>query len=133
MARKLVALLCLLTLLWALPASAYKRDASFPDQEESSEEPAEQPASVSPPSFGVSGSHVAGYLMIGVGGAAAIAGSTIVATTHKNVLGASIGAGGAVLSLVGSLLLMMTPSGYALAPQIDPEHQSYGLAVAANF
>lgn len=129
MGRKLVALLCLLTLFWALPASAYKRDASLSDQEESSEEP----APVSPPSFGVSGSHVAGYLMIGVGGAAAIAGSTIVATTHKNVLGASIGAGGAVLSLVGSLLLMMTPSGYALAPQIDPEHQSYGLAVAANF
>ncbi len=83
---------------------------------------------------GRSGAVIGGYVLIAVGGMAAIAGSTIIAATDKNVLGASIAAGGAAMGLAGSLMIMLgSRSGYAVGPAVDPSSGSYGLALAKRF
>lgn len=140
MIRKLVAVCCLVTILFASPAFAYKRDA--PAEDDSASESSEPPATSwpvegqedeGPPKLPGNGTRIGGYILIFTGGLAAIAGSTIIATTHHNTLGICLDAGGAVMGLGGSLMLMLGSSGYAVGPRIDPARKSYGLAVAANF
>lgn len=137
MMSKLIACCCLLTILFASPAFAYKRDAPAKGDSET-ESPAESWPSESqedegPPKLPGNGVRIGGYVLIFTGGLAAIAGSTIIATTHHNTLGICLDAGGAVMALGGSLMLMLGSSGYAVGPRIDPAHQSYGLTVARNF
>ncbi len=139
MIRTLAALCCLVTILVASPAVAYKRDAPAKDDSTAESEapppswPAESGEDEGPPKLPGSGMRIGGYVLIFTGGLAAIAGSTIIATTHKNTLGICLDAGGAVMALGGSLMLMLGSSGYAVGPQIDPKTRTYGLAMAANF
>ena len=77
---------------------------------------------------------ILGYVMITVGGLAAIGGSTILATTSKRTLGASIAAGGAAVGLAGSMMLMFGQRRtYGVSPAIDPESGTYGVVLAKRF
>jgi hypothetical protein len=76
----------------------------------------------------------AGYVFLGVGGLAAIAGSTIIAMGNHNTMGVVVGGSGAAVSLAGTLMILLGgQGGYALAPVIDPGRKSYGMTLAANF
>jgi hypothetical protein len=134
---------CLLAFLMASPALAYRRDvqgqpaasAAAGEAPEGQPEPGQgqHPSDWDTGSPGGSGTVTWGYVLLGVGGAAAIAGSTIVAATDKRTTGIIVGSAGATMSLVGTMMIMMGGRGYAVGPAVDPGSGSYGLAVAANF
>ena len=76
---------------------------------------------------------IGGYLLLTMGGLAAIAGSTIVAATDHNVLGASMAGGGAATSLIGTLMITLGHRSYAIGPAIDPGSGTYGVVLAKRF
>lgn len=128
MMKLFTAAICIVTILFASPAFAYKRDAKkgAPQQERQQGY-----------NYDYGGGHglmTMGYVFIALGGAAAIAGTTIVTATDKRLAGAIVGGSGAALGLAGTLMIIFGEhGGYALAPAIDPTHRSYGLAMAGKF
>jgi hypothetical protein len=146
MKKSLISLVCIVAVLSATPAFAYKRDTGGV-QTASGEGSAQQaPTTQAPPAPWEQDSHddsgssgggmvTAGYVFLIVGGMAAIAGSTMIAASDNHRTSSAIIAGsGAALSLAGSLMIMLGGnSGYALAPSVDPSTKSFGVALAANF
>jgi len=136
MIKKILTAICIATILIPYPAFAYKRDV--PSEEKTSEGQA-WPQQTSEPEHkyesGGDGLLTAGYVFIALGGAAAIAGSTIAVASDKRLAGAIVGSTGAALGLTGSLMILFGSgsSGYGLAPAVDPAHGTYGLAMAAKF
>lgn len=147
--RIFTAIICIAVIVFASPAFAYKRDvpskkvtteesqAGEPVQkgdEEAAEEvqeTIEEDYSYQPRGSGLV---TTGYIFIGLGSAAAIAGSTIITATDKNITGAIISGGGAALALAGSMMILFgSREGYAVAPVVDPKSGTYGIAAAANF
>ncbi|MFA4974163.1 MAG: hypothetical protein WC683_16255 [bacterium] len=143
----IITILCILTLTIPSVAGAYKRDAR-PYQESAAEEPhadeGTQPADddirrkteeiEKEGGGGMGGMAIMGYALITVGSMAAIAGSTILAATDKNLLGASISGGGAAMALAGTLMVTLGSRGsYAAGPAIDPATGTYGVMVAKRF
>jgi hypothetical protein len=142
MIKKLMAIICIVTMLLSSTVFAYTRDV--PSKESSEEEtPAQeyrqQQAPQQPYQYeesGGSGVETMGYVFIAMGGAAAITGSTLAIATDKRLAGAIVGGAGAALGLAGSLMIMLGSSHhsyYGVSPTIDPLHQTYGLTLAANF
>jgi len=79
-------------------------------------------------------SHIWGYVLLTAGGMAAIAGSTIIATTDKKILGVSLSAGGAAMALTGTLLITLgSHGGYSMGPSVDPASGTYGVVLAKRF
>ena len=151
MKTTLTAIVCLLTVLSASPALAYSRDsqgysvtAGEADAEASAPEDAydDDPKGAEESIVGDTGHEsgggaigvvIGGYLLLTVGGLAAIAGSTIVAATDHNVLGASMAGGGAAASLIGTLMITLGHRSYAVGPAIDPKNGTYGVVLAKRF
>jgi len=130
---KFIITTCIASILFASPAFAYKREAP-PKGETEESEPQQVTREEYDYSYGRSGLVTAGYVFIALGGAAAIAGSTIAVATDKRLAGTIVGATGAALGLTGSFMILFGgQSGYALAPTIDPVHKTYGLTLAKNF
>ncbi|MFA5811777.1 MAG: hypothetical protein WC956_05545 [bacterium] len=144
MHKKLISLICISMIFLASPAFAYKRDTG-PEpqggqQEGSTQQAPAQQSQASGDDYGYEsgkgrGLVIAGYVLLVAGGMAAIAGSTIAAASDNHrTLGAIVGGSGAAVSLAGTLMVVFGgSSGYALGPVIDPKHETYGLALAANF
>ena len=146
---KLAAVICIFTMLVSSTAFAYSRgsqgygeiqaeetDVGAQTQAEPDEEPYQdiQETEEMPEVPGMSGTQIGGYVLITLGGLAAIAGSTIITATDKDILGASILAGGAAMSLGGTLMIMLGGrGGYAVGPAVDPKRGSYGVLVAKRF
>lgn len=83
---------------------------------------------------GMSSSHIWGYVLLTVGGMAAIAGSTMIAATDEDVIGACVSGGGAAMALAGTLLITFgSHGGYAAGPSIDPKSGTYGVVLARRF
>jgi len=142
MIKKLMAIICLLTMLLSSTAFAYKRDvpSNEPSEEEApAQEYRQQQAPQQPYQYEESGGRgveTMGYVFVALGGVAAITGSTLIAATDKNLAGAIVAGTGAALGLTGSLMIMLGAghhSYYGVSPTIDPSHNTYGLALAANF
>jgi hypothetical protein len=150
MNKPLISLICIIAVFAASPAFAYKRDmgsAQPATAEQQAPSAPETPAAPQAPwdqgsgddyGYGTDkgqGVVTAGYVLVIIGGMAAIAGSTLLAADDdQRTLGAIIGGSGAALSLGGSLMIAFGgQSSYAVGPRIDPATKSYGLAMAANF
>ncbi len=148
MIRSLLAVTCVLTMLITSTAYAYKKDTYKSSNssdildimEEQPEAPEDTPGEKEGesdeedyPNGGPSGMMIGGYVLIALGGMAAIAGSTILMTTDKNLLGASISAGGAAVGLAGSMMLIFGSRSVAVGPTIDPKTGTYGVMVAKRF
>ncbi len=143
MIRSLIAIMAILTMLITSTAYAYKSDEyKSSDIEEEQTDTQEETANDQEgeiadeeeyPDGGASGVMIGGYVLLAVGGLAAIAGSTILSTTDKTVLGASLSAGGAAAGLAGSLMIIFGSRTYAVGPTIDPKSGTYGVALAKRF
>ena len=140
MMKKIMAIVCISAIFFASPAFAYKRDVPQKEgaEETTTEEykPEQAPQPVFKTTSGGNGVETFAYVLIGLGGAAAITGSTFAVATNKRLTGAIIGASGAALGLTGSLMLLLGSSHggyYGLSPEVDPTHGTYGLAFAGNF
>lgn len=153
MKSKLAAIICIFTMLTSSSAFAYSRDSQgYGDvqaeeveveteietqtETEIDEEPYRdiQETEEPPEMPGMSGTVIGGYVLITLGGLAAIAGSTIISTSDKNTLGAIVLGGGAVMSLGGTLMIMLgSRGGYAVGPVVDPKGGAYGVMVAKRF
>lgn len=131
MTKKIAAVVCLFTMFCASPALSYQREArsNQDTQEEARPEPIPEERNRG---YGLM---IAGYTMIGLGGAAAIAGSAIAtASSSRRLTGVIVGSSGAAIGLAGSLMLLFSShEKYSITPQIDPIKNQYGLAFAANF
>lgn len=129
--------ICAVTILFASPAFAYKRDVG-PKNETETEEgaPQQQPEEYKYESGGGGGRGLLtmGYVCIALGGAAAIAGTTIVTASDKHLTGAIVGGAGAALGLAGTLMIVFgEQSSYGVGPTVNPSHGTYGLAMAGKF
>lgn len=136
--KQFIAAACISTILFASPAFAYKRDippkAPTEESEEAPQQETEQEYKYESGGHG-GGLVTMGYVLIGIGGVAVIAGSTIITATNKRLAGTIIDAGGGVVALTGSMMVLFgsRSGGYGLAPKIDPVHKNYGLIFAKNF
>jgi hypothetical protein len=145
MMRILTAILCIMTLLFASTAYAYKSDVKqlsavqAEDEEtqgkapEGKEEQKQKEGEGDYPEGGTSGMMIGGYVLIAVGGLAAIAGSTILTATDKDILGVSLSAGGGALGLAGSLMLIFGSRTYDIGPAVDLKNGTYGVRFAKRF
>ena len=138
MMKLFTAVICITTIVFASPAFAYKRDVQPKSDTETQEAPSQEQYKYDYKyeSGGGSGRGLmmAGYVCLALGGAAAIAGTTIVTATDKRLAGAIVGASGAALGLAGTLMIVFGgESGYGLGPSVDPSHGTYGLAMAGKF
>jgi len=141
MKSSIVSTVCVLLMLISMPAFGYSRDNQGyggVQQEGAQAEASKAPKDAPDEDWddyggGPSGMMIGGYVLLAVGGAAAIAGSTIVATTDKDVLGACVAAGGGAMSLAGTLMITLGSRSYAIAPAVDPKSGTYGLALASRF
>jgi len=146
MMKRVISVICLLSVLFALPVYAYKRDVPSRETVTTEEEggstagePQQEKIKEEDYSYGGGSGHgmvIAGYIFIGLGSAAAIAGSTILTATDKNLTGAIVSASGAALGLTGTMFLIFgsrEESYYGLGPSVDPANKSYGLAFSGNF
>ena len=144
MKTTLSAVICIVTILFSSPALAYSRSTQgYGEAQETIQVQDEQEAKDEGEDFkdwekgsggGKSGTVIWGYVLLSVGGIATIAGSTIVGATDHNIMGASIAAGGAALSLGGTLMIMLgSRGGYAVGPTVDPKRGNYGIVVAKRF
>lgn len=138
--KKFIAVSCIATILFASLAFAYKRDVSVKSEsdqtqtEGSEQEPQQAPQEEYNYGSGGHGLFTAGYVCIAAGGAAAIAGTIIITGTDKRLTGVIVEGSGAALALAGTLMIVFGErSNYALAPTVNPAHNTYGLSFAANF
>lgn len=141
MMKKIVAFVCIFTFLAVSQVLAYKRDV--PKQQTQDETATEEPQQETKEKHedysyggGHSGMAIAGYIFIAMGSAAAIAGSTILTATDKNMTGAIVSASGAALGLAGTLFLVFGSHGSsygAVGPAVDPAKDTYGLAFSGKF
>lgn len=130
MTKKIAAVACIIAMFCASPVFSYQRDVRSNQNEQDESGPSPVPEERG----GGRGLMIAGYTMIGLGGAAAIAGSALAMTNSKRTAGIIVGSSGAAIGLAGSIMLLFSAhDGYAIAPQIDPIKNQYGLAFAANF
>lgn len=132
MIKKAISLVCIATFFCAVPAFSYQREK----QQSRSVEQQPVPSGASEETNGGDGNGllIASYAFIGLGSAAAIAGSAIATASSKKTLGVIVGSSGAALGLAGSFMLLFAArKSYGLAPKIDPANNSYGLIFAANF
>lgn len=140
MTKRFMALFIAASMLFASSAFGYKRDAP-PKNDITAEEPNDEPAKEgssddeSQHERKGEGMITAGYVLLAAGSAAAIAGGTLITATNKDLTGAIISAGGAVMGLAGSMLIIFgsRSGGYAVAPSVDPARGTYGLAMSGNF
>ncbi len=143
MTKRFMALFIAASMLFAQTAFGYKRDAPPKNgsgnitAEEPNDEPAKEGSSDDEYQHERKGEGMitAGYVLLAAGSAAAIAGGTLITATNKDLTGAIISAGGAVMGLAGSMLIIFgsRSGGYAVAPSVDPARGTYGLAMAGNF
>lgn len=142
--NRLIAIVCIIAVLCSSSAFAYKRDVPTKQEpsteEESTQESVESQQAVQPqyPQYpkesGGRGLEITGIVLTAIGGAAAIAGSTIAVASDKHTTGAIVAGAGAALGLTGSLLIMFGSSSYyGLAPVVDPTSNTYGLSFGKNF
>ena len=151
MSRILIAVAAILVAVSvvAAPAQAYKRDVPREPSAGQEEAPLPQPQHApdegqqetreredegmgAPPNG--RGTVIGGYVLLTIGGLAAIGGSTMIAAMNNDTWGIIVSSSGAALSLGGTLMILLGQgSGYALGPQIDPAHQHYGLVLAKKF
>lgn len=159
---KLAAVICMITMLVSSSAFAYSRDSQGygGSDSESREMPAEEEAeemaeaeaimrdapqeaeekpyrdiqeSEGEPDFGMSGMQIGGYVLVTIGGLAAITGSTMLSTSSHKTLGAIIMGSGAAMGLGGSLMIMFGGRSYAVVPRVDPKSGTYGVMLSKRF
>jgi len=151
MKNKAAAALCIFSILFPSSAFAYSRGSQGYGEIQAEETEVETGAQAEteaeempsgeiqeteePPEVpGMSGTVIGGYVLITVGGLAAIAGSTIITASNKDTLGAIVLGSGAAMGLAGSLMIMLgSRSGYAVGPAVDPASGTYGVVVAKRF
>lgn len=144
MKKKFIIISCLIPLILPTPILAATTEGVEMEQKE-----VEQPSStqqfsnkdIEREERSGEGLIITGIVLTAAGGAATIAGSTIlVAKPDKKLLGAVLSGTGAAVALAGGIIMMFgyqrrSQGGmyYSVAPTVTPGQGPYGLSFAMNF